>query len=71
MSRTRLVELLGFVLEVLVVSVSRAGVPARADPLGLPVIPSLGKAWSGSTQTVERLVGVNQMGRPRHRGWGS
>ena len=39
--------------------------------LGLPVIPSPGKAWSGSTQTVAQLVGVNQMGRPRHRRWGS
>jgi hypothetical protein len=36
------------------VSVSRAGSPAGADPLGLPVIPSPCKAWSGSTPTVGR-----------------
>jgi len=57
------------VLGVVVVSVSKAGVPAGADPHG-GCQSSLRRARHGAVRH-QRSVGVNQMGRPRHRRWGS
>jgi hypothetical protein len=52
-----------------VVSVSKAGSPAGADPRG-SCQSSLRRARHGAVRH-QRSVGVNQMGRPRHRRWGS